>query len=366
MRPREVGLAAPAVVPVPADAAADGGEHGVAELDQVEVVHAHAGLGQPPADRGAEPGRWVDRDHLHPPSPPPGLLLEPVRNGGRVATIDHVDDLTGGQVDEGGHPRLDPPPGSGVVLEPTHAAEPVLIDPQEPHQPGPGPAPGHQCRDGLVDEALHGGPRHPELARNPVDGADLTSDRGEDGVLEPLGEPGPRRDLVGVLGERPTPAQLLGACPALLDPHHLDRAVERHLSKPVPRPLMHPRGQHTAVRAGRFGHRGGDHHHPHTVLVTYDLIDLVLGQVEQHRRPRGAGLSPRLSHARGPVCWMLEEHPACRRATSTYIRTRSRGSSKSRHSVRSSPARRARHHGRWRAGGERCCSGPATAPRPAS
>ena len=51
VRPCQVGAPAAAVVSVPGDPAADCGEHVVAELDQVEVVHADRRFRQPLRDR---------------------------------------------------------------------------------------------------------------------------------------------------------------------------------------------------------------------------------------------------------------------------------------------------------------------------
>ena len=60
VRPGGVGHAATPVVAVPAHAATNGGEHVVAEPDQVEVVDRDAGLGQPAADSGAKRSGGVD------------------------------------------------------------------------------------------------------------------------------------------------------------------------------------------------------------------------------------------------------------------------------------------------------------------
>lgn len=202
VRPRGIGLAATAVVAVPGHTTPDRNEHVVAELDQVEVVHRHSRLGQPAPHRGAERGRRVNRDHLDPTPPPPRLRGGPVGDRACITTVHDVDHLAGGQVDEGSHPRLDPPPGTCMVLEPTHTTEPVLIDPQVANQPQPGPTPLPERSCCLVDEALDRGPRHRELGGDPVDGADLAGDRVQDRVLQPLREPCAGRDLRGVLGER--------------------------------------------------------------------------------------------------------------------------------------------------------------------
>lgn len=60
----------------------------------------------------------------------PGTGRQPGADGGGVAPVDDAEDLSGGQVDQSRHPRLDPPPRAYLVAEETHRAVAVLIDPQ--------------------------------------------------------------------------------------------------------------------------------------------------------------------------------------------------------------------------------------------
>lgn len=87
-------------------------------------------------------------------------------------------------------------------------------------------ASAHRCPvKSMQGETLHS----VTVSDNGIDGADVASGRVGDGVLEPGRESGAGRDLDGVLGERTSRTQPLGAGPPLLDPHHLDgpRRTER-------------------------------------------------------------------------------------------------------------------------------------------
>ena len=56
-----------------------------------------------------------------------GALAEARCNA--VTAVDHAEDLPGGDVDDRGHPRLEPPPPTGRGAEVAHRAVAVLIDP---------------------------------------------------------------------------------------------------------------------------------------------------------------------------------------------------------------------------------------------
>ena len=133
MRPGRIVLATPTTAVSAGEALADGGDHVVAELDQVELVDRDRSPRQPGPQRLAERGRRIDRDDLDPLPPPLRTLAEPVSDGGAVASVDDAENLPGGQVDQGRHPRLEPSPGAVIGTEPAHRPVAVLIDAQPPH-----------------------------------------------------------------------------------------------------------------------------------------------------------------------------------------------------------------------------------------
>jgi len=154
----------------------------------------------------------------------------------------------------------------------------MLIDPELHDQSGTLSARGgqRQCCGG--DLALAPSATTPRTGCDAIDCADLAGHRSGDRVLQPGGEPGSGQDLNGGFGESASGAEDLDAALTLLDPHHLDEAVERDVTDPLGGALVDASGEHAAARAGRLETLGRDHHTPTARLVTADLDNVVLGQ----------------------------------------------------------------------------------------
>jgi hypothetical protein len=176
----------PGLVDGPAAAALDllgevlpGLGHGlVGQRDQVKVINRDRRAGKPHPQRLSERRRRVDRHDLHRQPPLQGPGEQPVPDTLVVAAVNHAQDLTGVQVNDGCHPRLEACPRLRCgVLEVAHRPETVLINAQHPRAElvhvrqleqtcfghrGPDHPPGHsEARGGLrhgpagADDSIH-------------------------------------------------------------------------------------------------------------------------------------------------------------------------------------------------------------------
>ncbi|VWX50696.1 hypothetical protein MICRO80W_300012 [Micrococcus luteus] len=280
--PHGILLAAPPAQDFAHHALADLGEHLVAELDQVEVVHADVHGRQHLVDRGAERGRGIDGDHLEPIQPGFGASGQP---GGDVAgrpSVDDAEHVPGVGVDKGAHPRLDPAPDGRVgVFEPLGGGEPVLVDAQRPHRHLVDLRQDHGvAQDGGVD----GAPRQAMRVGGFRGGPAGVQHRGHHGLPQPGGTPGPGRQLVRGLREGPARAGPLGAQEPGLDDNQLQQVpTDRDVLHGLADPLVHPAREHPAARAGPLGGIGSHNDTPASQWPVEGLKDGVTLQVEHHR-----------------------------------------------------------------------------------
>lgn len=85
--------------------------HGlVGRWDQVEMINSDSGSGKPHPQGLPERRGGIDRDHLHSQAPLKGPGEQPVPDTLVVAAVDHTKELTGVQIHDGSHPRLEPCP----------------------------------------------------------------------------------------------------------------------------------------------------------------------------------------------------------------------------------------------------------------
>lgn len=82
----------------------DFGEHVVAELDQVKRVDRDRGAWEQHSQGLAERRRRVDRDELHAQAQLERTGEQPVADALAVAAVHDSGDLSGVQIDDGGHP----------------------------------------------------------------------------------------------------------------------------------------------------------------------------------------------------------------------------------------------------------------------
>jgi hypothetical protein len=124
----------------------------------MERVDANLRVRQLLGDRPLECRRRVDRHHPDPVPPACAALTQPAADSGGVATVHDPEDLTAVGVDNGRHPRLDPPPATTIwVAEPADPTVAVLIDTKATHVQLIHIRQQHR---GRVDSGLHGPPRH--------------------------------------------------------------------------------------------------------------------------------------------------------------------------------------------------------------
>lgn len=217
----------------------------------------------------------------------------------------------GGRVDEGRHPRLDPPPAAAVgVAEPAHPAVAVLVDTQVLYVQGVDVG---QRVDRVVHRLLGGPPRHLMGLGDLGDRLTLVDDRGQQRLTQARRAPSPSRQLARGLGERPSRAPLLGAHQPWLHHQHLHTAGVRDVLDPLPTPRMHPRRHHPAVGAAA-GDGVGLHDHPPTTQGQVDRVDhVVVRQVKDHARSVTLR-AHRLDHSSWSLSgWMLRNtHPSAR------------------------------------------------------
>lgn len=228
----------------------------------------------------AERGRGIDRDDLDPLPPVLRALGKPVTDGGGVPAVDDAEDLSGGQVDQGRHPWLEPSPGTFIGAEPAHRPVAVLIDAQARHSHVLG---GGEDHCGRRQRGLDQPPRDAmgpgDLGGSPARG----EHRGDDLIPQPGRRTRTVRDLIGGFPERAPGAGRLEAEPAPLGPHHLHRPGHgdvAHLLGPAGVDLgrEHPAGR-TARRLDGF-----DHHSTASVGQVDRVCDAVIGQVEDRAR----------------------------------------------------------------------------------
>ena len=253
----------------------------------MERVDRQRRPGQLLADGAPERCGRVDRHHLD--SVAPGLRAgrEPSADAGGVPAVDDAEDAAGVGVDDGGHPRLEPPPcAGGVSVEPDGTVA-VLVDAEPPHDDAGGV--GEQDR-GVKHGALHGPPGQAMRGGDLGHHSSGPHDRVQYDSPQSGGRPGAQRDLGADLDERPPRAAGLGAGEASLDQNHLEPPGDRDVPKTLPSSLVHTPGQHSAVRARRLDRDRGDDHLSAAVRQVDRGFDAVSGQVEQHARrvPRRA------------------------------------------------------------------------------
>ena len=184
------------------------------------------------------------------------------------------------EVDDRGHPRIRAPPHR-VGQDPTGPPGPGLIDPDHRGQLRR----GQQLHGRGDQDPMHCGPRQVEL------GADLRHrpvgrhHRRSDLDPQPGRQPGPRRQLVTDLGERPARAQPFSTNePALTHRHPQPDRPVRQVLDPAHRPVLHQRRGHPTRRAATLS---GDVLHQDQagpIRSDTDIKDPEPGQREQQRR----------------------------------------------------------------------------------
>lgn len=259
------------------EALLDFGEHGVAELDQVERVHRDSGAGQPHPQGFAECGGWVDGNDLHAQAPFERTCEEPVPNTLTVAAVNDPQDLSGVQIDGGGHPRFVAFPGlGGGVPEEPHGPVALFTDAEHPRCKGVDI--GQRQRRG-VQGPLDQPPRDAERSGGLRRGSARSDHGGHQGFTEPAGGPRPARDLGCFLGECLARAQVLIAEESPLGPEHFDRPGDRDITQTLWAAGMNAGADHPARWATGLG---GVHDADPSLAEGKDLSagDAVVGQVE--------------------------------------------------------------------------------------
>jgi len=279
-----VDLAAAAAAVVPGHPLPHGGDGGVGEPDQVEVVHHDLCLRHGVGD-GSPVGRArVDRDELDPLAELFGLGVEPA---GDVATgaAQHLAEqpLSAVEVDEAGVPPVyqHPLPGDWVLFPPWPTAA-GLVDAQHP---------GRRRRSEVAIGDLHerrmrGRPGHPERVGNLADRAVRVPDRDADRLPQPPRGPRTGRQLTDRLGEALPLAQRLPAPPPALVPHHRDRPCPiRDVARGRRHVALRRRRQHPTRGAARGALVSGlDMDFPDAVRSQHDTLHAHARQPEQQRR----------------------------------------------------------------------------------
>ena len=229
------------------------------------------------------------------------------------------EDLAAVGVDDGGHPRLDPPPAPPIwVAEPADPTVAVLIDTKPTHLQLIHIRQQHR---GRVDRRLHCPPRHAMLGgdlRHRPAGIDH---RGQQRRPQPGGAAGPDRQLLRRWGERASRTCRLGAGQARLAHHHLQLAGVRDVADPLHDPGVHPRRDHPTCRAaiGKLDRLNLD---PATAQRQIDrVVHPIAGRLKitlaaSRREPVGSNKLVVLPR------WVRQPHPSQRRATSPCIKQR--------------------------------------------
>ncbi|MCU1566819.1 MAG: hypothetical protein JWQ56_1756 [Pseudarthrobacter sp.] len=255
----------------------DLGEHVVAELDQVKRVDRDRGAWKPHPQGLAERRRGVDGDDLHTQAPLKRPGEEPVSDAFTVAAVHDSQDLSGVQIDDGGHPGFVAFPSLGDwVAEEPHRPVAVLTNAEHPRCQGINIRQRQRCG---IQSPLHQPPGDTErggsLRRRPAG----SNHGGYQGVPEPAGGPCPARNLGCFLGECPARAQVLIAEESSLGPHHFDRPGDRNVTQALGPAGMHAGADHPARRAAGLG-SGSDVDPSLTECKNLGTGDAVVGQVE--------------------------------------------------------------------------------------
>jgi hypothetical protein len=261
-----------------------GGDGGVGEPDQVELVHDDLRLRQGVGD-GAPVGRArVDRDELDPLAELFGLGLEPAGDVAAGAAQHLAEQPLGAvEVDE---PRVPPVyqhplPGDRVLL-PAWPAAAGLVDAQHP-----GRRRRRELAIGDLDErGMRGRPRHCERAGHLADRAVRVPDRDRDRLPQPPRSPRARRQLGDRLGEALPRAQRFPAPPPALVPHHRDRPCSvTDIARRRRHVALHRRRQHTTRGTARGALLSGlDMDFPDAAGQQHDTLHAHARQPEQQRR----------------------------------------------------------------------------------
>lgn len=152
------------------------GQTQVCQLDQMKRIDSDVRVRQGRGDRLPERSRWVDRHDLD--AVPPGLAAsaQPPGDRGAAPAVNDSEDLPRSGIDQGRHPRFDPPPPAGVgVAEPADPTVTVLVDPQAAYVEVVDPAKQHV--DGGVDALVDRPPGDPKSGRDTSNGSAVSPTR---------------------------------------------------------------------------------------------------------------------------------------------------------------------------------------------
>lgn len=221
--------------------------------------------------------RRVDGNDLHPQAPLKRTGEQPLPDTLTVTAVQDPQDLSGVQIDDGGHPGFVAFPGLGSrVAEEPHGPVAVFIDTEHPRCQGVNV---RQRQRRGTQSPLDQPPRDPER-RGGLGGGPAGSDHGGHQCLtESAGGPCPARDLGCFLGEGLARAQVLVAEESPLGPDNFDRTGDRDVTQALWPAGMHSTADHAAQWTAGLG-GGHDADPPLTEGKDLGIGDAVVGQVE--------------------------------------------------------------------------------------